>query len=419
MVNYILTLVRVYNISNLDTSLRQLNLHVMRIFTLTIASVLLLFSSCKNIEKMVDKGDYDQAIRLAVDNLEGKKNKKTKYVKALEKAYRRVNEQDMAKIRSYELSNKDSKYDRIYDTYNKLQARQETIYRLDPLVSKDGYVAEFKRVDYIGLKAEVADKAAEYHYAEAKRLLDIASISNKYAARDAYNTLGNIERFHNNYKDTDELYLKAYEIGVDHIGVDVHLNDNRLGADMLRDIIYAMDVTNLNTFWNRYHLGSNESIPFDYVASIEVNSIEPGYEREFYNTYQETAKVENGTKAVIDLNGNIVKDTLGNTVLTKKYLRVEAEVTEMRREKSARLRGKTVVYETKTNSLVKTVPIEVTHIFEDYSSIYRGDTRALSNETKRKLKNNCNEFPSDFDMVVAMTSNFSDTAYGILKRGIK
>jgi|GEM_PF-5698908 len=73
-----------------------------------------------------------------------------------------------------------------------------------------------------------------------------------------------------------------------------------------------------------------------------------------------TAKVENGTKAVIDLNGNIVKDTLGNTVLTKKYLRVEAEVTEMRREKSARLRGKTVVYETKTNSLVKTVPIEVT-----------------------------------------------------------
>jgi len=343
MVNYILTLVRVYNISNLDTSLRQLNLHVMRIFTLTIASVLLLFSSCKNIEKMVDKGDYDQAIRLAVDNLEGKKNKKTKYVKALEKAYRRVNEQDMAKIRSYELSNKDS----------------------------------------------------------------------------TYNTLGNIERFHNNYKDTDELYLKAYEIGVDHIGVDVHLNDNRLGADMLRDIIYAMDVTNLNTFWNRYHLGSNESIPFDYVASIEVNSIEPGYEREFYNTYQETAKVENGTKAVIDLNGNIVKDTLGNTVLTKKYLRVEAEVTEMRREKSARLRGKTVVYETKTNSLVKTVPIEVTHIFEDYSSIYRGDTRALSNETKRKLKNNCNEFPSDFDMVVAMTSNFSDTAYGILKRGIK
>jgi len=391
----------------------------MRLFTILIASTVLLSSSCKNIEKMVDKGNYNEAISYAVDKLEGQKNKKTKYVKALEKAYARVNAEDMARIRSYELSSKSTKYDRIFDTYSRLERRQNTVFRLYPLVSKDGYQAHFDRVDYIGLKATVADKAAEYHYTQAVRLLEIANTSNKYAAREAYNTLANIERYHRNYKDTDDLYTKAYELGIDDVGVEVHLQDNRPGADMLRDIIYQIDVTALNNFCTRHHIGAGGGIPYDYIATIEVNSLEPGYEKEYYNTYEETAEVEDGTEAVVDLNGNIVKDTLGNTIYTKKYRTVTAEITELRREKSALLRGKTVVYDVKTNSLVKTVPIEVTHIFDDYSSVYRGDTRALTNETTRRLKNNCDVFPSDYDMIIAMTADFRDTAYGILKRDIR
>lgn len=49
-------------------------------------------ASCKSVEKMVEKGEYDKAFNYAISKLEGEKNKKTEYVEALEKAYSKLNE---------------------------------------------------------------------------------------------------------------------------------------------------------------------------------------------------------------------------------------------------------------------------------------------------------------------------------------
>ena len=42
-----------------------------------ILSVIVLASSCKNIEKMVEQGKYDEAIEYAASKLHGEKNKNT------------------------------------------------------------------------------------------------------------------------------------------------------------------------------------------------------------------------------------------------------------------------------------------------------------------------------------------------------
>jgi hypothetical protein len=61
------------------------------IFTLALVS-------CKSIETMVEKGEYEKAFSHAVDKLAGEKNKKTKYVKGLEKAYIELNSKDLKKL---------------------------------------------------------------------------------------------------------------------------------------------------------------------------------------------------------------------------------------------------------------------------------------------------------------------------------
>ena len=40
-------------------------------------TLLIVISSCKSVQELVDKGDYDGAIYLAAKKLHGKKNKKT------------------------------------------------------------------------------------------------------------------------------------------------------------------------------------------------------------------------------------------------------------------------------------------------------------------------------------------------------
>ncbi|MCB9288621.1 MAG: hypothetical protein H6560_15035, partial [Lewinellaceae bacterium] len=49
-------------------------------------------SSCTSPQKLLESGNYDQAVYLAVKRLSGKKNKKDKYVLALEEAFEKANE---------------------------------------------------------------------------------------------------------------------------------------------------------------------------------------------------------------------------------------------------------------------------------------------------------------------------------------
>lgn len=366
---------------------------------------------------MVDKGNYDQAIRYAVDKLEGQKNKKTKYVRALEKAYLRVNREDADRIAFLESSRSLDRYDKIYDIYTIMSQRQKTISRLMPLVSEDGYVADIQIVNYIPLLTTTAEAAAESHYQEAKRLLDIAEVSDKYAARTAYRRLSYIERYFDQYKNTDELYTKAYQLGLDHVAVSVAGADHHILP--LSNVLYDVDVTQLNNFWTQYYIGATANIPYDYTVTIQLDIVDPGMEREHYNTYTESKEVEDGVTPVVDLNGNTVLDTLGNVVYTKKYTTIHATVTEVIREKQASVLGRTIIYSNNNSSLVKSIPISLTHHFDDYQASYQGDTRALSKETKRKLGRNLSAFPSDYDMILAMTSDFRDFAYDVLRRDIR
>lgn len=379
-----------------------------------LIGLVLIASSCKNIEKMVDKGNYDQAISYAVDKLEGKKNKKTKYVKALERAYHKINQEDLDKIALLESKIDINTYDKVYDIYNRMHKRQVTVHRLHPLVSKDGYRARLGKKDYTRLINNAAQKAANAHYSEAKRLLDHARTKDKYIARQAYKQLGYIERYYKNYMDTDILYEEAYNLGVDHVQLSVYVDPyerSRLGVFNLD----AIDVSNLDRFWTKYHTYDN-GMEYDYTATLEINQVDLGREYQRYNRYTETREIEDGTQPVKDVNGNIVKDTLGNTIYTKKYRTISADITEMVREKHARLIGKVVLYHNHTNTVASTRPIEVTHNFDDYSLTYNGDKRALTDRTLSRVKTSCPPFPSDFYIADQLTDNFKAIAIAELKR---
>ena len=89
------------------------------------------FSSCRSVEKMVEKGEYERAFNYSISKLQGEKNKKTEYIKALEKAYFKLNSASAREIERLNAPAKPENWSKVLHLYHSMEDRQE---RLEPLL---------------------------------------------------------------------------------------------------------------------------------------------------------------------------------------------------------------------------------------------------------------------------------------------
>ncbi len=378
------------------------------IYTLT---AILLISSCKSIDKMIESGNYDEALRFGVDKLRGEKDKKTKYVKGLEKAYTKLNRQDLNEINHLKLSGKRNSLDRIVDIYHIMEKRQNYVMPLLPLISEDGYLAEIKITDYSVLINEASLAASDHHYAlGVKHLKAARKTGNKTEARSAYNQFEDAQFYFSDYKDSYELKNEAYEIGQSRILVEHYTKGSNIAFDHTLDIISQINISKLNNKWEKFYIQDNASDIFDYIATLEVTNIVPGMEKERIHSYVETKEIIDGQIPIKDNKGNVVKDTSGNILYTDKIKEISAYISEIEREKIAHMTGRLVIIEAIDNIHINTIPINVTHEFRDYSCTFRGDRRALTAPTINRIKDICEPFPTDYEITSSMAYSYKAAA---------
>lgn len=372
---------------------------------LYILTAIMIFTSCRSIDKMIESGNYDQALRFGVDKLRGEKNKKTKYVKGLEKAYAKLNKQDLEEIRNLKLTNSKRSLQSIVGIYERMNDRQKYVSPLLPLNSEDGYPAEFEMRDYPKLLNKSKVDVSELYYQTALANLNKSELqNNKSLARKAHSEFIESNRYFENYNDNYDLKRKAYELGQTHILIEQYVNGSNAVFHHTEEILNDIQLSNLNTTWKKYYT-EDYGQPIDYIATIEVGEIMPGKESERYNSFTNTKEVVDGKKAKIK-NGTVLKDTLGNTIYEKKKIVVTANIEELMREKISQMSGKIIIIDTKNNRHINTIPISVTHIFEDYSCRFRGDKRALTNEYNKRIKEYCAPFPTDYEMTTKLALEY-------------
>ena len=375
----------------------------------------MIFTSCRSIDKMIESGNYDQALRYGVDKLRGEKNKKTKFVKGLEKAYVKLNKIDLDKIAHLKLNENKNSMNRVVDIYQKMEDRQNYIYPLLPLISEDGYPATFKIRNFASIKNKSMKAASEVHYQYALDYLTRAkNHGDKVAARKAYSEFSEATYYFDSYKDSYNLKRDAYEQGQTNILIEPYVSGSNAAFYHTGEIISQLQISKLNTTWKKYFT-EDHGQNIDYVATIEVAEIVPGKERERFNSFTNTKEVSDGKKPHKAKNGVIVKDTMGNIIYKEKKIVVSANVEELIREKTAWMSGKVVIIDAKNNRHINTIPINVTYIFEDYSCIFRGDKRALTNEYNKRIKENCAPFPTDYDMTTNLAYEYKIAAQKSIK----
>ncbi|GJM31933.1 MAG: hypothetical protein DHS20C18_09340 [Saprospiraceae bacterium] len=373
-----------------------------RTYTFLLFSFLLtgLMTSCVSPQKVVERGDYDQAIGLAINKLAGKQKKKGKYVMALEDAFAKATDKDMAKADRLKMDGRPEKWEEINDIYRRIRSRQERIAPLLPLYDENGIKASFRFVKIDGLERESREKAADYLYSQALSLIDNAQSGDRFAARKAYFNLEKINQYYRDYKDKSTLMNLAREIGTSHILVELE-NDAPvvLPAGFTRALM-ELQVYQFNSEWQQYHLEKDTKINFDYRVLLRITDVDVSPERITERQYEETKEIIDGVEYVLDQNGNVAKDTLGNDITVPRKVVIGAQILEVYQQKFATVAARLDVVDLHQGSIIDTHNLRAETRFEHYASTYRGDKRALSGDSKRRIGNAPRPFPRDDDMLL-------------------
>ena len=364
-----------------------------------LAFLTLVFTSCGSVDKLVEQGNYEEAVRLAQKRLTGKQKKNPKYVLALETAFNNMTATDMERARRKAESGNPN-WAEIASIYGRIQRRQDALTPLLPLVDKNGYQAEFRFARLSGLIADAENKAAAQYYAEATALLAEARTGNKAAGRQAYNAFNRVENYRANYRDASTLRAEARELGKVYVSVQmVNQTGGFLPRNFERELLRPEGRV-IDDYLRFYDFSPVSGKTYDYNARIVINDIQVSPDRVNERAYIDEKEVTDGTEYVLDANGNVAKDTLGNDITRPRRIIVRADVLEVLQTKTVLVSGSLELFDLRAQRVVDRERLTAEANFENYASTFRGDRRALSRNTRRYLGNRPVPFPTNESLIL-------------------
>ena len=372
----------------------------MKNFTL-ITVLLLVLTSCvgrKQIEKQLHSGNYDLAISNALKKLENNKDKKRKqsYILMLEDAYYKVVADDHTNLNHLTKDGNPELFETIYNTYLDLESRQTAIKRVLPLqIGGKTLTLDFN--DYSSQIVEYRAKVSEYKYGQATTLLQ--SNNTKYDYREAYSLLNQIEAINPNYRDVRSLMVDAHFKGTDFVLVTIENQTRQIIPQRLESDLLNFDTYGLDQFWTAYHASSDVDIDYDYAMQLQLQRINISPEHVTERQLLRQKDIVDGWEYVLDTNGNVAKDSLGNDITQDKIVNIKARFFEVNQLKSTQVIARVVYTDLKQNQILDNFNIDSEFVFENTFGTVKGDQRALNNGDLQLLRNRQIPFPNNEQMV--------------------
>lgn len=349
------------------------------------------------MEKAISHGNYDQAISKALKKLDNNKHKKRKqdYVIMLKDAYYKVLDRDLGTIEHLKKDGNPELYQRIFEIYLDLDARQNAIKAVMPLqIGDKNLVLEFN--NYSNEIVDYKAKVSEYKYNTAVTLMNSY---NKFDIREAYSMFSYINKINPNYKDVRQLMDAAHQKGTDYVLVSIENQTHQIIPSRLEADLLDFNTYGLNNFWTVYHANTTNDIDYDYAMQLQLKQIQVSPERVNRNQLLREKQIVDGWEYLLDNNGNVMQDSLGNDIKVDKIINVRARLFKVNQFKSTRVIAKVVYHDLKTNQLLDVFPIDSEFIFENNYATVRGDRRALRPEDKELLNHRRVHFPTNEQMV--------------------
>ena len=352
--------------------------------------------SCTSIEKLVDSGQYDKAIYFSTNKLSGAKVKKVEYVRGLETAFKKATDRDMAFVDKLKNEGNPESWETILSVYATISNRQESIRPLLPLTDENGKKANFLFVNTNDLEKEAKEQTINFLYSSAKDFLQEArSTKDRIPARKAYDALLRLKNYSARFMDVPQLEREARELGTTKILVNVQNYSQAVFPAGLEDEILRLGFRDLDREWQKFDAYPERNREYDLGITLILSNVQvsPGAVSE--KSFSEKKEIPDGFQYVLDEKGNVRKDTAGNDIKLPKNKVIEAQILEVFQSKSAGLSGRLEVIDLHTKGVRESRDINAVAIFENRAASFKGDERALTEDTKKRLGNRPAVFPTD------------------------
>ena len=353
----------------------------------------------KQTERMVNSGNYDAAIQNAVNSLRSNKNAKGKqdYVYLLEEAFAKAKERDLRNINTWYNDANAANLEKIFNTYIQLNNRQELIRPLLPLkLLNEGRDAKFSFDDYTNDIIDSKNTLSNHLYTHSKNILKSAT---KLEARNAFNDLIYLNQINPGYKDVSKLIEEAQFKGTDFVHVYTKNETNMVIPVRLQNDLLDFSTYGLNDQWTVYHSNRMKDVVYDFGIIVNFREINISPEQIREKEVTQEKQIKDGTQNLVDNNGNVVRDSLGNAIKVDKFITVKGTAYQFTQFKACQVKAKVDYIDFTTNQLTNTYPLASEFIFEHIYATFRGDRRAFDESFNSYFGKRAVPFPSNEQMV--------------------
>ncbi len=369
------------------------------IFSLFLFSILISCGNEKKIQETIYQGNYDTAIDMAVQQIVKKKGKRTadEYVKLLKESYDKAVNRDHEIIKKAEADVNPEKWQVIFDTYLKMDARQNKIKPLLPLyMVKTGQEVHFEMKDYANEIVNAKNHLVAHLYKKAKILLKSADKKN---IREAYDLLDDIDRIDPNYKDVRKLMVEAHRRGMTYALVSIKNQTDKVIPKNLENELLNFSSYGASNFWVDYHNKALQGLKYDYKINLIFTDINISPDQQREKEIIEEKEIQDGYTYQRDTYGKIITDSLGNPIKIPRMIKVRSKLTMYQQYKTAQLRARVEVIDNNSGRKLDDFPLESTFVFDYQYATAEGDRRAIRREYLDFLDKHPIPFPSNEQMI--------------------
>jgi len=278
---------------------------------------------------------------------------------------------------------------------------------------KEGRDAIFPFEDYSDQIISSKNSLSIYLYNNCKALL---ANKDKIVVRRAYDDLMYLESINPGYKDVNKLIDEAQFKGTDFVHVYTKNETNMVIPKQLESDLLDFSTFGLNDKWTVYHSNKQKNISYDYALSLNFRNIAISPEQVKEKEFSKEKQILDGKKPLLNNQGQVVKDSLGNTIMVDKYKTIRINIYEFRQFKSAQVTAKVDYINLNNNQLIETFPLASEFIFEHVYAKYNGDRRACDDDYLNYFNQKAIPFPSNEQMVYDTGNDLKNKVKDIIAR---
>ena len=366
----------------------------------TIMVFLIACGGVKKTQEAINTGNYSAAINKAIKNLADNKTKKGNqpYVLLLEEAFKKYTQRELENITYLKKEGNPANYNDIFNGYRRLKNIQERIKPLLPLqVYDEGRNARFSFTNYDNEILVAKDNLSDYLYNSASELLQNAKYKEDF--RNAYRDFEYLNELSPGYADSREKMDEAYSKGLDFVKVNMINDTEQIVPARLEEELLNFNTYGLNDQWTQYHTNPLEEVNYDYEMQVAFRAINISPEQIQEKQIIKEKQIKDGVEVLIDQDGRVVKDSLGNEIKVDRFRTVSCNFYQFTQLKSAQVTGNVSYIDLQRKQQLNSYPISSEFVFEHVYANYNGDKRALDNDLVPLLNRVAVPFPSNEQMV--------------------